>query len=146
MPAPSLSPLSLPPPQRHTRAQHHVQWDADHHSFNFDPSKGPVQITWFKGGRTNVTYNCLDRWVAAGAGNQACLISEGNDLGHERCMTYHQVLCEVCRVVSTGIIKARTVPVGGLPLPPLLLSPVTVESKPGFGGGSSALRTLLITR
>lgn len=60
-----------------------------------------MSVSWFKGARTNITYNALDRWVVAGAGNQACFISEGNDLGHERSMTYHQVLCEVCRVVSS---------------------------------------------
>jgi hypothetical protein len=40
------------------------------------------------------------RWVIAGKGDRVCFISEGNDLGHERSMTYHQVLSEVCRVVS----------------------------------------------
>lgn len=44
-----------------------------------------------QGGRTNITYNCLDRWVAAGRGNQVAFLWEGNDLGHERAMTYQQV-------------------------------------------------------
>jgi hypothetical protein len=37
------------------------QWDADHHVHNFDTRRGPVHIQWFKGGKTNITYNCLDR-------------------------------------------------------------------------------------
>lgn len=31
--------------------------------YNLDTSKGPVSITWFKGAKTNVTYNALDRYV-----------------------------------------------------------------------------------
>jgi len=27
--------------------------------FNFDKNKGPVSIDWFKGGKTNVSHNCL---------------------------------------------------------------------------------------
>lgn len=45
------------------------QWDKDHYVYNFDVSKGPVSITWFKGAQTNVCYNCLVsgfRFVAAG--------------------------------------------------------------------------------
>jgi acetyl-CoA synthetase len=50
------------------------QWDAQHHACNFDLRNGPIFVNWFKGGRTNVTYNCLDRWVAAGRGNQVAFI------------------------------------------------------------------------
>ena len=46
------------------------QWDAQHHSFNFDLSKGPIHLEWFKGGQTNITYHCLDRWVASGHGSR----------------------------------------------------------------------------
>jgi acetyl-CoA synthetase len=51
-----------------------LQWDAQHHTCNFDLRNGPIFVNWFKGGRTNVTYNCLDRWVAAGRGNQVAFI------------------------------------------------------------------------
>ena len=40
-----------------------LQWERDHVDFNFDTSKGPVTNEWFQGGRTNLAYNCLDRWV-----------------------------------------------------------------------------------
>lgn len=60
---------------------------------------------------TDTTVSCrfinahlhVRRWVIAGAGNRLAYISEGNDLGHERCMTYHQVLAETCRVVSDAV-------------------------------------------
>lgn len=80
-----------------------LQWDDNHHTYNFDMRKGRIECNWFKGGKTNITYNCLDRWVASGHGNQLCFIWEGNDLGHERVMTYQQVLNDVCRVVSDCI-------------------------------------------
>ena len=39
-------------------------------SANFDIRKGRIQIEWFRGAKTNVCYNALDRWVAAGRGQQ----------------------------------------------------------------------------
>ena len=44
----------------------HTEPDVDHHAHNFDISKGPIFSEWFRGGRTNICYNCLDRHVAAG--------------------------------------------------------------------------------
>ncbi|KAI8474948.1 MAG: acetyl-CoA synthetase [Monoraphidium minutum] len=91
----------------------HKKWEPDHHAFNFDLRRGRVSSTWFRGGRTNISYNCLDRWVIAGAGGRPAFISEGNDLGHERRMTYHQALVEVCRVANwlkgQGVTKGDAV-------------------------------------
>ncbi|KIZ01602.1 acetyl-CoA synthetase [Monoraphidium neglectum] len=85
------------------------QWDADHHVHNFDTRRGPVHIQWFKGGKTNITYNCLDRWVIAGNGNRVCFISEGNNLGHEKTMTYQQVLTEANWLRGQGVRKGDNV-------------------------------------
>jgi acetyl-CoA synthetase len=38
-----------------------LQWEPKHFSFNFDVRKGKVFVEWFKGGKTNLSYNCLDR-------------------------------------------------------------------------------------
>eukprot|EP00775_Hariotina_reticulata_P007053 gene7053-7267_t len=76
------------------------KWEPNHHHYNFDMNKGPISVTWFKGGKTNLCYNCLDRWVAAGRGNQVAFLWEGNDYGHERAMTYQQVLDETCRLAN----------------------------------------------
>jgi acetyl-CoA synthetase len=51
-----------------------LQWEPNHHHYNFDVNKGPISVTWFKGGKTNMCYNCLDRWVAAGRGNQVAFL------------------------------------------------------------------------
>ncbi|GAU42268.1 hypothetical protein TSUD_327460 [Trifolium subterraneum] len=37
---------------------------------NFDVRKGNINIEWFKGGITNICYNCLDRNVEAGLGDK----------------------------------------------------------------------------
>ena len=37
---------------------------------NFDMRKGRVFAEWFKGSKTNVCYNALDRWVEKGRGQQ----------------------------------------------------------------------------
>lgn len=58
---------------------YHVQWDANHMSYNFDMRNGPVNIEWFKGGTTNICYNCLDRNIERGLGDSPCIIWEGNE-------------------------------------------------------------------
>ena len=40
-----------------------LQWRDDHQSENLDVRNGAVDIKWFQGGKTNIAYNCLDRWV-----------------------------------------------------------------------------------
>ncbi|EFN51239.1 hypothetical protein CHLNCDRAFT_56405 [Chlorella variabilis] len=64
------------------------------------PERGRVYSEWFKGGRTNMSYNCLDRHVAAEHGDQTCFLFEGNEPGRDGAMTYKQVLDEVCRVAN----------------------------------------------
>lgn len=59
---------------QHIVLHRRAQWEANHHEYNFDMRKGPISLSWFQGGRTNLSYNCLDRWVAAGRGNQVCFI------------------------------------------------------------------------
>nr|AMT98406.1 acetyl-CoA synthetase [Dunaliella tertiolecta] len=76
------------------------KWDPDHHSFNFDVTKGPINVEWFKGGFTNICYNALDRHVMTGHGNQHCMLFEGNEPGSDGAMTYTQVLDEVCRLAN----------------------------------------------
>lgn len=48
-------------------------------SYNFDMRNGPVNIEWFKGGTTNISYNCLDRNIERGLGDSPCFIWEGNE-------------------------------------------------------------------
>ncbi|NQU28202.1 MAG: AMP-binding protein, partial [Candidatus Marinimicrobia bacterium] len=54
-----------------------------------------ANIKYFSGGKLNVSYNCLDRHVEAGHGNQKALIWEGNDPTESRTYTYAELLAEV---------------------------------------------------
>ena len=36
------------------------KWDSVR-SYNYDRREGPISLTWFEGGVTNIVYNCLDR-------------------------------------------------------------------------------------
>jgi acetyl-CoA synthetase len=67
---------------------------------------------WFVGGRLNVSYNCLDRHVAAGHGDQVAFYWEGEP-GDTRILTYADMLAETCRVAnalkSIGVTKGDRV-------------------------------------
>lgn len=38
--------------------------------YNFDTTKGKVYVRWLEGAKTNICYNCLDRHVLSGKGDQ----------------------------------------------------------------------------
>merc|ERR1719159_1002491 len=85
-------------------------------AYNYDMTKGKVQYTWFEGGKLNACYNCLDRHVEAGKGNQVAFFYECNDIGDEqphKAFTYQQVLVMVKRIAnvlkSWGIQKGDRV-------------------------------------
>lgn len=53
---------------------------------------------WFKGGITNICYNCLDTNIAAGNGEKIAIYWEGNEPGVDASLTYNQLLQKVCQV------------------------------------------------
>jgi len=59
----------------------------------FDFVKG--NIKWFDGAKLNVSYNCLDRHVEAGHGDQTAIIWEGNNPAEDQTFTYSELLAEV---------------------------------------------------
>ncbi|WP_375475372.1 acetate--CoA ligase [uncultured Jatrophihabitans sp.] len=54
---------------------------------------------WFVGGRLNVAYNCLDRHVADGHGDQVAYHWEGEP-GETRALTYAELKDEVCKAAN----------------------------------------------
>ena len=54
---------------------------------------------WFEGGTLNVSYNCLDRHVAAGHGDKVAFHWEGEP-GDTRTITYAQLLVDVSRFAN----------------------------------------------
>src|SRR3954453_7582996 len=51
---------------------------------------------WFLGGTLNASYNCVDRHVEAGHGDQVAILWEGEP-GDSRTLTYAQLLDEVAK-------------------------------------------------
>jgi acetyl-CoA synthetase len=63
-----------------------------------DWSKPPF-AKWFVGGRLNVAYNCVDRHVEAGHGQQVAYHWEGEP-GDTRTITYAELKDEVCKAAN----------------------------------------------
>ena len=59
-----------------------------------------ANIEWFTGGKINACYNCVDRHVEAGYGDQAALIWEGNDPEESRTYSYSELLQEVQKAAN----------------------------------------------
>ncbi|MCH7676665.1 acetate--CoA ligase [candidate division KSB1 bacterium] len=69
-----------------------------------------ANIKWFEGGKLNVSYNCLDRHVLAGHGEQTALIWESNDPDVTRTFTYAELLENVQKFAN--VLKANGVKKG----------------------------------
>jgi acetyl-CoA synthetase len=54
---------------------------------------------WFAGGKTNASYNCLDRNLAAGLGDRPAILWEGEP-GDSRSLTYAELHGEVCKFAN----------------------------------------------
>eukprot|EP00268_Persea_americana_P015779 TRINITY_DN1741_c0_g1_i4.p1 TRINITY_DN1741_c0_g1~~TRINITY_DN1741_c0_g1_i4.p1 ORF type:complete len:736 (-),score=141.89 TRINITY_DN1741_c0_g1_i4:396-2603(-) len=74
------------------------KWGEKACSENFDVRKGSIHIEWFKGGLTNICYNALDRNIEAGNGEKIAIYWEGNEPGHDGCLTYNELLEKVCQL------------------------------------------------
>jgi len=58
------------------------------------------EIEWFRGGKLNASYNCIDRHVKSGHGNETAIIWEGNDPNQSRKFTYNNLLKEVSQFAN----------------------------------------------
>ena len=81
-------------------------WDAEakEHLHWFEPYDKVLQwdapyAQWFVGGKTNASYNCLDRHIDAGHGDRTAIIWEGEP-GDERRLTYAELHKEVCKCAN----------------------------------------------
>ncbi len=54
---------------------------------------------WFVGGKTNVSYNCLDKHLNSATKNKAAILWEGEP-GDQRTLTYQQLHREVCKFAN----------------------------------------------
>jgi acetyl-CoA synthetase len=72
-----------------------------------EPTKGfeweditNIRFSWFKDGVTNMAYNCLDKHVEAGKGDQIALIWQGEPLEESKTYTYKELLSEVNKAAN----------------------------------------------
>jgi acetyl-CoA synthetase len=70
------------------------------HVFEWDPPS----VKWFAGGKTNVSYNCLDRHLGTPRKNKAAILWEGEP-GEQRQISYQELHRLVCRFAN--VLKAR---------------------------------------
>jgi len=65
-----------------------------------------AHIEWFRGGRLNVSVNCLDRHLAE-HGDRIAILWEGDEPGEQRQLTYRELHEEVCRFAN--VLKSQGV-------------------------------------
>ncbi|MBI5500037.1 MAG: AMP-binding protein, partial [Deltaproteobacteria bacterium] len=59
-----------------------------------------AKVAWFLGGRTNVSYNCLDRHLGTARENKVGLLWQGEPEEDVRRFTYKELHREVCRFAN----------------------------------------------
>jgi acetyl-CoA synthetase len=79
--------------------------EAEEHLHWFEPFHTVMKwqepfVEWFVGGKTNVSYNCLDAHIVAGNGDRVAILWEGEP-GETQQLTYQQLLTEVCRLADS---------------------------------------------
>jgi propionyl-CoA synthetase len=87
-------------------AAEQISWDRTWDKV-FDESRN-VYGEWFAGARCNTCYNCLDRQVEDGRGDQAAIIYDSPITGEKRTYTYFQLLEEVEALASVLTAKGIT--------------------------------------
>ncbi len=108
------------------------------------------EIKWFKGGKLNVSYNCLDRHLNHWRSNKVALIWQGEPLEENRIFTYQQLHYHVCKFANVlkkfGVKKGDRVSIylpmiPELPMAMLACARIGAVHSVVFGGFSSeALR------
>ena len=78
---------------------------------NFDFVQG--RIEWFSGGKLNACYNCIDRHIENGHGDETAIIWESNDPNQSRKFSYNELLRDVSQFAnalkSMGVEKGDRV-------------------------------------
>jgi len=77
--------------------------------FNYDRREGKIEHQWFVNGKTNITYNCLDRHLET-RGDQTAIIWVGNNPGEDKYYTYNELHEQVCKFAN--VLKAQGIKKG----------------------------------
>ena len=72
-----------------------------------------AEIKWFEGGTLNACYNCLDRHIESGHGDERAIIWEGNDPSEDKTYSFNELLAEVKKfsnvLKSQGVVRGDRV-------------------------------------
>src|SRR5260221_2001193 len=114
----------------------------------------PPTFRWYRGGRSNLAYNCLDHHVESGRGAATALIT-ANERGESRTYTYAELLVEAKRVSAAlrglGIEKGDRIAIYmptcaeaiALMLGAIRIGAVIIVVFAGFGSGALGERVRL---
>ncbi len=81
------------------RAKDLITWFSDFDTV-LEADYDKPEFKWFSGGKTNLSYNCLDRHLTDGRRNKAALIWQGEPEEDTRVYTYQMLHTEVCRFAN----------------------------------------------
>ena len=90
-------------------ADEHVSWSKKWEKvrdYNFKEGK----IKWFEGGKLNVSYNCLDRHIENGHGDETAIVWEGNEPDMIKNYTFKELLSEVQKFAN--VLKSKGIKKG----------------------------------
>jgi len=123
-----------------TKQADNLDWFSKDWKEAFTWDKKENNFTWFKGGKLNLSYNCIDRHVKNGRKNTAAIIFQGEDDNDVKVYTYGQLLYEVEKFAnvlkSNGVKKGDRVAVY-LPMIPEL--PITLLACARIGAVHSVM-------
>ena len=89
-------------------AEQFLQWDAPWDRVcDYDFRKG--EVSWFSGGKLNVSVNCIDRHLPQRA-EQTALIWEGDDTTQDKHISYAELHTQVCQLAN--VLRTRGVKKG----------------------------------
>ncbi|MEW6088921.1 MAG: acetate--CoA ligase [bacterium] len=104
------------------------KWDKvlEYDFSNIGGIEGPF-VQFFKGGKLNVSYNCLDRHLNSWKRNKAAIMWQGDNENEKRTITYQELHSEVCRF--TNVLKKHGINKGDVVvifLPMLIELPIAM--------------------
>jgi len=66
-----------------------------------------ADVKWFEGAKLNVAYNCLDKHIENGQGDDIAIIWEGNEPDQSKTFTYTELLVEVEKFAN--VLKSKDI-------------------------------------
>lgn len=96
------------PEQFWAQRAHELVWFAPWQKV-FDWNSSDVRLSWFGGGKLNVCYNCVDRFLGQD-GDRAAFIWQGEPERDVRIITYKELYTHVCRFAN--VLKKKGVTKG----------------------------------